>query len=385
MRGRSCHLLIVVAVGVAALLVAAASQATRVSVARGPEASFAYGDVVRVAPRTLMVVGRALDVARGQADVGNAILYRSGATLYMIDTGTTASFRPFLRRAIERLRPFRDVVLINSHGHPDHIGNNSMVAEIGAEHVRYYMSRRDFPIVDRPEEDWLVRALRTISGYVPGFEDPVAQTHRLLSLFLPLHTLRGKRRAIESVPRQTVRIGRLRMRGWVLGGGDVDVLPTRGHTPGSLSFYFPKIRLLHMADELNSFYPAFPEANPARIRTVFGLALHAAAGNSVRLLTDGHTFSVIRGAARVRARLQAYIAGYYAFDRVVRRIIASTPGGATVSEIITRIASAPELANKPGGANFGPFTGALVVLKKLAQLGATHTGGPRAGRRFSLP
>jgi glyoxylase-like metal-dependent hydrolase (beta-lactamase superfamily II) len=70
------------------------------------------------------------------------------------------------------------------------------------------------------------------------------------------------------------------MRGWVLGGGDVDDVPTRGHARGSLSFYLPKVRLLHVADELNSFYPAFPEANPMRIRTVFGLALKAASGNT---------------------------------------------------------------------------------------------------------
>jgi hypothetical protein len=41
----------------------------------------------------------------------------------------------------------------------------------------------------------------------------------------------------------------------------------------------------------------------------------------------------------------------------------------------------PRLA---GELTFGAFTGALVVLKKLAQLGATHSGGPRAGQRFSL-
>jgi hypothetical protein len=106
MRVRSGHLLMIVVVGAVALLLAPAASAARVSVAQGPEASLRYGDIVRVAPRTLMIVGRALDVARGQADVGNAILYRSGETLYMIDTGSTASFRPFLRRAIQRLRPF---------------------------------------------------------------------------------------------------------------------------------------------------------------------------------------------------------------------------------------------------------------------------------------
>jgi hypothetical protein len=140
-----------------------------------------------------------------------------------------------------------------------------------------------------------------------------------------------------------------------------------------------------MADELNSYYPAFPESSPARIRTVFGLALKAAATHNVRLLTDGHTYNVIRGATRARARLHSYIDGYNVFDRVFRRILTTAPGGATVSEIIDRLAKTPELADKPGGSNFGPFTGALVVLKKLKQLGATSTGGARIGQRFSLP
>jgi glyoxylase-like metal-dependent hydrolase (beta-lactamase superfamily II) len=380
-RGRS--LISVAVAAVTLLLGAAAAQAVRISAAREPQ-PLKYGTIVRLAPSTLMVVGRALDVAHGQPDSGNTILYRHRGTLYIVDTGSTVSFRPFLRRAIDRLRPFRKVVLFNSHGHPDHTGNNATVAKVSGHGLRYYMSRRDFPIVNHPNA-WLLRAIRAVSGYVPGFDDPVAQTRQLLGLFLPLNTLRSRRRAVESLPQHTVRIGRLRMRGWVLGDGDVDVLPTRGHTPGSLSFYFPKIRLLHMADELNSYYPAFPESSPTRIRTVFGLALKAAAGHAVRLLTDGHTYNVIRGAARVRVRLRSYIDGYNAFDRIFRRILTTTSGGATVSEIIERLAKARELENKPGGSNFGPFIGALVVLKKLKQLGATSTGGPLADRRFSLP
>jgi glyoxylase-like metal-dependent hydrolase (beta-lactamase superfamily II) len=365
--------------------VAAAAQAAP-AVAKlraGPTAK--YGDIVRVAPSTLMVIGRVLDVAKGQADIGNAVLYRRRETLYMIDTGATLSFRPFLRKAINELRPFRNVVLLNSHGHLDHTGNNAMVTRIaGPRHWCYYMSRRDFPIADN-RTAWLLRAVRLISGYVPGFDDPGAATHQILSLFDPQSTLRGGRRAIESLPQRRIRIGRLRMRGWVLGGGAVDVLPTRGHTPGSLSFYFPRVGLLHMADELNSYYPAFPEANPGRIRTAFGLALKAASGNAVRRLTDGHTFRVIRGAARVRARLRAYIDGYDVFDRVFRHILATTPGGMTVAELINRLATIPQLEDKPGGSDFGPFTGAMVVLKKLTQIGATATDGPRAERRFSLP
>jgi hypothetical protein len=111
----------------------------------------------------------------------------------------------------------------------------------------------------------------------------------------------------------------------------------------------------------------------------------AAAADGVRLLTDGHTFAVVRGTAHARARAQRYIDGYEAFDRAFRRILTSTPGGLTVSQIIDQVTKAPELADAVGGADFGPFSNALLVRRALRQLGATSTGGPRAEERFSLP
>jgi glyoxylase-like metal-dependent hydrolase (beta-lactamase superfamily II) len=322
-----------------------------------------------------MVVGRALDVANDEADVGNAILYRDGDTLYVIDTGATTSFQPSLRKAIDRLRPFRTVMVINSHGHPDHNGNTALVTPFGGASTRHYMSEQDFSIADDLQR-WLQNAFEVVDGYAPGFADPPAEARDLTGLFDPMEQSTDTRRAIESLPSRSVKVGDLRMQEWQLGGGDVIVLPTRGHTPGSLSFYFPKPRLLHMADELNSFYPAFPEASPEGVRKAFTSALAAAARNDVRVLTDGHTYSVVRGADQVRARLQSYIDGYDALDRAIKRILTTTPGGATVSEIIAGIASAPELADAPGGTDFGPFTGTMVVRKKLEQLGATSTRGP---------
>src|SRR5438067_7227740 len=100
---------------IAVLMLLLASSAATADASTAPsQKSLQYGDVVRAAPGTLMVVGRPLDVAKGEADIANAILYRARGTLYVIDTGATSSFRPSLRNAIKRLRPFRKVVLINT-------------------------------------------------------------------------------------------------------------------------------------------------------------------------------------------------------------------------------------------------------------------------------
>jgi glyoxylase-like metal-dependent hydrolase (beta-lactamase superfamily II) len=369
----------------AALAFAGAAQAVPAVAAGGTQRSFEYGDVVRVAPRTLMVVGRPLVAEKGEADAANAIVYRSGRRLYVIDTGATPSFRPFLREAIRRLRPFREVVLINTHGHPDHIGNNALVAGVRARSFRHYMSRRDFALSDNYQAA-LTGIFRSVTGYVP-VADPVAQAHEIFDLFMPLEQSHSTRRPIESLPLRRVHIGRLRTRGWMLGSDDVVVIRTAGHTAGELIVYFPRTRLLHMGDELNSYYPAFPEACPDRVRRAFVHAVAAAAGGGARLLTDGHTFSVLRGAARIRARVRDLIDGYDAYGRVVKRLLrAAAPVGATVGELIEGVGKSPALRRAPGGANpGGPFYAALSALNKLRQVHATATGGPRETRRFNLP
>jgi glyoxylase-like metal-dependent hydrolase (beta-lactamase superfamily II) len=350
-----------------------------------PAADLPYGDIVRVAPSTLMVVGRPLAADKGEADVANAILYRSGDTLYVIDTGATPSFRSFLSEAIGRLRPFRHVVLINTHGHPDHWGNNALVAGLKGVSFRHYMSRRDFPLADHYLA-MLTDSLATISGYVPGFDDPAAQAKALVDLFTPLEQSTSTRRAIESLPQRAVRIGRLRMRGWVFGTNDVAVLRTAGHTRGELVVYFPKTHLLHTADETVAYFPAWEESSTTGTRRTFVRLLEAASGDAVRILTDGHTFSVLRGRAQIRAHIRALLDAYDVFVGVVRgRLEAAGPQGATMSELIGAVTNAPELQAAPGGGQGGAFFVALQLLKELHQLHAISTGDTRATQRFSLP
>ena len=346
-----------------------------------------YGDVVRVAPSTLMIVGRELNPAKGEADIANVILYRPGDTLYVIDSGATPSFRPFLRKAISRMRPFRNLVLINTHGHPDHIGDNDLVMATPAVRKRHYMSRLDFSLADNYVEESLAAGIAGITGFIPGFDDPTAQAQDLFELFAPLEQSTSTRQALESLPQRRLRIGRLRTRGWTFGDDDVEVLRTGAHTHGELVVYFPKTHLLHTADETISIYPVWPESSAARTRQVFVELLAAASASGARILTEGHTFSVLRGAGRIRQRVRSLRDGYDAYDKAVRRLLAeAAPQGATVAELVDRVPQAPELANAPGGGQSGVLFTALQVVKKLQQLHAVVVSGDtRATERWVLP
>ena len=350
--------------------------------AHRPSRTYEYGTVVELAQNTYMVVGRLLNPAQGEADVANAIVHRADDTLYVIDTGATPSFRPFLLDAIGKVGAFEHVVLINTHGHPDHCGNNDLVMGLEVSSREHYMSRDDDALADGYLTA-LIGAFEGVAGYIPGIDDPAGQAKALLDLFEPLEESVRTRQAIESRPETPVTIGKLNTTGWRFGEDDVVALETSAHTPGELIVYLPKVKLLHVSDELVSYYQAFPEADPDRAIKVFELMRQAASGDDVELLTDGHTFEIYR---EVEDHVQAYIDGYETYDKVVRELLAAAPDGLTVAELIEATGTAPEMKSAPGGPNpGGGFFGAMQALKKLKQLNAVSTGGDRATERFSLP
>src|SRR3954452_17197385 len=94
-------------------------------------ARYSFGDIVEIAPSARLVIGQPLEVSIKQPDVANCLMYKTGATLVVVDTGATAAFIPLLNRAAEQLRPVEAVLLINTHLHVDHVGNNGWIDTLG--------------------------------------------------------------------------------------------------------------------------------------------------------------------------------------------------------------------------------------------------------------
>ncbi len=68
---------------------------------------FNYGDIVEIGPDALLIVGHSRDIETRVPNVANALMYKSGAVLVVIDNGATQSFRePSGRRGTEA-RPLR--------------------------------------------------------------------------------------------------------------------------------------------------------------------------------------------------------------------------------------------------------------------------------------
>jgi glyoxylase-like metal-dependent hydrolase (beta-lactamase superfamily II) len=183
------------------------------------------GEQIEVDSRTRLIVGRELDIAARQPDVCNVIVHRTGDTLVIVDSGLTSIVRDAIRAAAGELGPWSKLLLLTTHGHPDHVGNNDIVEELGAEldpaDVQHYVSAYDAnQYRDKGISYWTTN-LGRVAGLVPGFDDPAAAARRLLDLFEPMVPITGNTRTYEELPLEHLAIGNQHLSGWTFADGAV--------------------------------------------------------------------------------------------------------------------------------------------------------------------
>ncbi|MEU9109249.1 MBL fold metallo-hydrolase [Streptomyces xanthophaeus] len=191
----------------------------------------ALGDLIEIDDRTVLVLGQELDVEHGQPDVANAFVHRVADTLVLVDTGVTAAFRVALRAAADRVGPRSRALVLTTHGHLDHVGNNDLADELGVP-VEHYVPALDLDQMRDPTTYW-VRSFDRIAGSAPLPAPPAAVAHSVVSFFQPTRPFGATTRTYEELPLERIRIGPLRLahlrRAPGRGSG---VLPGRPAGPG---------------------------------------------------------------------------------------------------------------------------------------------------------
>jgi glyoxylase-like metal-dependent hydrolase (beta-lactamase superfamily II) len=102
--------------------------------------------VHRIDERTLLVQGQELNIDAKQPDLANAVLHRTGDTVVIVDTGVTEAFRKALRGAVDEFVDAKRLLLLTTHCHTDHVGNNDLVDDIASERgivAEHFVPARD--------------------------------------------------------------------------------------------------------------------------------------------------------------------------------------------------------------------------------------------------
>ncbi len=127
------------------------------------------GDVVQLANNLWVVIG---DMP---ADVPNALIYRKGDRLYLMDSGAGPTIKASILQVLHEAGPVQSFTLLNSHGHPDHVGNNDLIQLAQAKKTHHYLSEAGFSLLDA--RSYFATQFSELSAYY----DPVTgfQAHRL--------------------------------------------------------------------------------------------------------------------------------------------------------------------------------------------------------------
>ncbi|MGO4461185.1 MBL fold metallo-hydrolase [Streptomyces sp. M-16] len=323
----------------------------------------ALGESIGIDGSTVLVLGQELAVGRGQPDVANALVHRTGDTLVLVDTGVTEAFRAALREAADRVGPWSRALVLTTHGHPDHIGNNDLADELGVP-VEHFLPARDLDQMRDPVAYW-ARAFERIAGTAPG-PAPAQAAEQLLSLFRPLRPFGATTRTYEERPLERIRIGSLRFTGWTFADGAVRVLRSQGHCAGHVIVHLRDCGVLHLSDEGNGPCGAMADADQLKIQTVLGAVALLFEEGRAALLTDGHTFTV-RSGAEVVSWLDGLLEQATALQEAALGLTGES-GRAVPGAFTARYAeSATELG--VSGANPNAMFTALMAVNQLRELG----------------
>src|SRR6185369_4045839 len=99
------------------------------------------GDLHEIAPNLVVIEGHHPHAMWEDPDLPTIAVYRGPSTLYLLDSGVGPEQRAALLRVAQQLGGAVEVVLLNSHGHIDHLGNNDVLGEIPAERRRHLLPR----------------------------------------------------------------------------------------------------------------------------------------------------------------------------------------------------------------------------------------------------
>ena len=239
-----------------------------------------------------------------------------GAQVALVDSGVNTSPEAFVTPALDRIGlRLGDVdLVVNSHGHMDHLGGNAALVEAGA---RVLLHPADAPLASAQESH---RALG----------DPL----RYLGLPELAEELTGNMIRLLGAPTPVAR--------WLDEGDEIDlgegvvlrVIHTPGHAPGHIALYWEREGVLIAADAVQVWgsrpggYPLYWDARAYRA------SLDRLAGLDVNLLLMGHWFrgpwavpSPVRDRATAREAIEESRAVSAAIEEAVQAALQQSPEG----------------------------------------------------------
>lgn len=325
-----------------------------------------YCEKIEIQKNLFFIVGRHLNLAKSEADVANVIIYKNAQTLYIIDTGVTLGFREILLDLCNSLKPYNKIILINSHGHADHTANNIILDMLEAENKAHYISTHDLDMM-KDNHTFFAYSFDRITPLTNLFTNAHEKVGSMLKLFQPVDFNTSHVQTLEALPTTDLKIGNMHWSGWNIDNA-VYICRSQGHSAGHVVIYFPKEQHMHLADETTGYCNLFHDCDHLKSIETQTKTLSMLEENTIKTLTDGHTFKVHNKEEGITF-LSNLINAHYVYDHALQDILNGHPNGLTFSKIQEELSKNQKLLTLPKGANPNPLYTQLMLLSKFRDFG----------------
>ena len=270
--------------------------------------------VLEVTPDITMIEGYISDDFFFKPPSSNCFVLRDGETVLLVDTGTYPFYRDAMLEVLRKHRRdgAKKLVLMLTQGHFDHVANNDVILEAGYDDVRFLLPEAEVPIIDLYHH-WTGDFKAMMEYYDPYREFPrafptaavrvagrmstriaqamVSSTCKIL--FRGIDTLAKRAEILPTGERVEWKFGDVSFKGWEVGR--FLAIHDATHSPGHLSFYDPKDKVLLTGDATLEINPAFFDSSLSTCLRVMGDFRRFAEQGYVDTVADGHRSSIWMG------------------------------------------------------------------------------------------
>ena len=262
----------------------------------------------------------------------NVYILRDDDLVVMVDTGMHPFYRPVFLEILERFRMdgAKTLVLLVTQGHWDHAMNNPVILDAGYDRTRFLLPAPEVPVIEsihhwlgdfralegffNPYESWaeLLIQFEQYAQTREGYDDPHYQDAwksiqaltdspgsrefrsavKLLGervLFRNFRSLAEQAEVLSLDGREARRFGEVEVRGWQVGR--FFIIHDGSHSPGHISLYDPRHRLLLTGDVTIEINPAFFDTSMNRLIKAARDFRQMAEGGFVEMVADAHRHS----------------------------------------------------------------------------------------------
>ncbi len=339
------------------------------------------GTIHEIADDLFLIEGHHPHTLWDDPDLPTIAIYRRGPRLYLLDSGVGDDQYRAILEVVRGFDGIEEVLLLNSHGHVDHLGNNHVLQAISATRRRHYIPRAARSALDYEaffakmyrsgigyfdylagldlDPERIASLLRTLGASSALTSDDVAVLgHQLNSLgitpalggFIPslvveilLQTYPEVFLSVDTMtdyedlgPAQAISIGSAEWTGWSftddLGALEVQVLQSGGHSAGGVVFFLPEHGFLMLADETSAL-PIWTDSDPRKIAATATRALSMIDEGHLRQLCAGHKPMLPVVADAARTQLQQILDVGAEFAATVDAVLERNADGLSVDEL----------------------------------------------------